>query len=104
MGRRITERELAIPALQVAANRPSSYISTTDLILELTEWFEPEGEDAEILDSRSDTKFSQKVRNLIPHRGGKKTIFALGYAEYTGDGIRITDEGRNFLHSLPDYE
>jgi hypothetical protein len=104
MGGRITEGELAIPALKVVAKRPSGYISTTDLIVELTDWFEPEGEDAEILDDRADTKFSQKVRNLIPHRGGKRTIFALGYAEYTGDGIKITDEGRSFLRSLPDYE
>jgi hypothetical protein len=104
MAGRITERELSIPALRIAANRPTGEISTTDLIVALTEWFEPEGEDAEILDGRADTKFSQKVRNLIPHRGGKKTIFTLGYAEYTGDGIKITEDGRSFIQSLPDYE
>jgi hypothetical protein len=101
---RISERELAIPALITAAGRPSGEISTTDLIFALTQWFEPEGEDAEILDGRHDTKFSQKVRNLIPHREGRKTIFSLGYAEYTGDGIRITDSGRAFISSLPDQE
>jgi len=104
MAGRITESELAIPALRIAAGRTGGYISTTDLIVELTEWFEPDGEDAEILDGRADTKFSQKVRNLIPHRDGRKTIFTLGYAEYTGDGIKITDAGRLFLKSLPDQE
>jgi hypothetical protein len=53
---------------------------------------------------RHDTKFSQKVRNLIPHREGKKTIFSLGCAEYTGDGIRITEVGRSFISALPDQE
>jgi hypothetical protein len=104
MAGRITEKELAIPALRIAAGRPNGYISTTDLITALTEWFEPDGEDAEILDGRRDTKFSQKVRNLVPHRGGKQTIFTLGYAEYTGDGIKITEDGRIFTRSLPDYE
>ena len=104
MAGRISERELAIPALIIAAGRPNGEISTTDLIVDLTEWFEPEGEDAEILDRRHDTKFSQKVRNLIPHREGKKTIFSLGYAEYTGDGIRITEVGRSFISALPDQE
>lgn len=104
MAGRISERELAIPALMIADNRPNGYVSTTDLIVELTEWFQPEGEDAEILEGRNDTKFSQKVRNLIPHRGGQRTIFSLGYAEYTGDGIRITSVGRQFVRSLPDHE
>jgi hypothetical protein len=104
MAGRIRERELAVPALQIAANWPNGEITTTDLIVALTEWFEPEGEDAEILDGRHDNRFSQKVRNLIPHRGGKSTIFTLGYAEYTGDGIRITESGRNFVRSLPAHE
>jgi hypothetical protein len=104
MAGRIRESELAIPALRIAAGRPGGYISTTDLIVELTEWFRPDGEDAEILDGRSDTKFSQKVRNLIPHRSGKKTIFTLGYAQYTGDGILVTEDGQRFIQSLPDQE
>jgi hypothetical protein len=53
MAGRISERELAIPALIIAAGRPNGEISTTDLIVDLTEWFEPEGEDAEILDGPS---------------------------------------------------
>ena len=104
MAGRIRERELVGPTLQIAANRPNGYISTTDLIVALTEWFVPEGEDAEILDGRNDTKFSQKVRNLIPHRVGKHTMFSLGYAEYTGDGVKITDAGRRFVDAIPTYE
>src|SRR5271157_5175142 len=97
MSVRISEKELVVPALQIAADRPNGEISTSELIVALTEWFEPEGEDAEILDGRRDTKFSQKVRNLIPHRAGKNTMFSLGYAIYTGDGIKITEAGRQFV-------
>jgi hypothetical protein len=101
MAGRIRERDLIIPSLRVAAAKPNGDITTADLIVELTEEFVPEGDDAEILDGRHDTKFSQKVRNLVSHRDGKQTMFALGYAEYTGDGIKITEAGRHFLKSLP---
>jgi hypothetical protein len=104
MAVRIREKELAVPALRIAANRPNGEISTSELIVALTEWFEPDGEDAEILEGRQDTKFSQKVRNLISHREGRSTMFALGYAEYTGDGIKVTEEGRTFVRSLPGHE
>ena len=52
MAVRISEKELVVPALQVAADQPNGEISTRELIVALTEWFEPEGEDAEILDGR----------------------------------------------------
>jgi len=104
MAGRVREGDLVIPALRIAEGRPDGHISTSDLIVALTEWFEPDGEDAEILDGRVDTKFSQKVRNLIPHRIGKKTMFTLGYAIYEREGITITEAGRNFLRSLADHE
>jgi hypothetical protein len=99
---RISERELVIPALKCAAATRDGIILTTDLIDELTDMFHPEGEDAEILDGRTDTRFSQKVRNLISHRAGQNSMFSKGYAEYTGDGIRITDAGLNFLDQVPE--
>lgn len=104
MSVRITEKELIIPTLQIAAGIPNGEISTSDLIDALTELFEPEGEDAEISPGRNDTRFSQKVRNLVSHREGKNTMFARGYAEYTGDGIKVTEDGRRFVRSLPSHE
>ena len=98
----IRERDLAIPALRAAADKPNGEISTSDLIVELEALLQPEGSDAEILDGRNDTKFSQKVRNLISHRDGQQTMFAKGYADYTGDGIKITAAGRIFLSQVPD--
>lgn len=98
--RRIREGDLVLPTLRLASERPNGEISTGDLIFELTEVFRPSGQDAEIIQGRLDTYFSQKVRNLISHRGNPTSFIANGYAEYTGDGIRITERGRNLLADL----
>jgi hypothetical protein len=68
MAGRVRERDLVIPALRLAESRPGGFMSTSDLIAELAEIFNPTGLDAQILDGRQDTYFSQKVRNLISHR------------------------------------
>jgi hypothetical protein len=104
MAGRIRERDLIVPALMAAAARPDGYISTSHLIRELEEQFQPEGQDAEILDGRHDTYFSQKVRNLISHRESSTSMFRRGYADYIKDGIRITHAGRAFLAQLPEFE
>jgi len=101
MAARIRERDLIIPALKAAASRPDGYISTSDLVTALEEEFEPDGQDAEILEGRQDTYFSQKVRNLVSHRNTVTSLFTKGYAEYTGNGIRITEAGRAFLAQVP---
>lgn len=65
MCRRISENEIVPVALEIIGEHPG--IRTSELIVELEQRFQPEGEDAEILDARNDTKFSQKVRNLKSH-------------------------------------
>lgn len=102
MSVRIRERDLIVPTLRIAASRPGGEIATAELIVELTEMFQPEGEDAEILAGRQDSHFSQKVRNLVSHRDGQTSMFAKGYADYTGNGIRITDAGRVLLDQIPE--
>lgn len=99
----IHEADLAIPALRLAAERPNGEITTSELIAELTELFQPTGKDAEIIAGRSDTYFSQKVRNLISHRKSEGNFIDNGYAEHFGTprgGIRITEAGRNLLKQL----
>lgn len=97
----ITERDLVEPALRAAAAR-GGFISTSDLIIELEQQFQPTGRDAQILDGRSDTHFSQKVRNLISHRDSSTSMFKRGLAEYDEElqGIRITSLGRQHLATL----
>jgi hypothetical protein len=101
----ISEVDLVIPALRLAAAMPSGKISTSELIKELTDLFQPSGKDAEIIPGRNDTYFSQKVRNLISHREGEDSFIANGYADHYSEGhkkggIIITDAGRKLLKSL----
>lgn len=95
---RISERDLVLPALYVISENPG--ISTSTLIQQLAEILKPTGEDAEILSGRSDTKFSQMVRNLVSH----ETFVGLRYAKYTsgedrrsGGTFHITEEGQHYL-------
>ncbi|QUL37893.1 hypothetical protein [Erythrobacter sp. JK5] len=103
MPARIRERDLIIPALRAAAASLGGEITTTKLIEVMEDEFQPEGTDAQILDGRNDTYFSQKVRNLVSHRETSTSMFTRGYATYDAQSetIRITDLGRSFLDSVP---
>jgi len=93
---RIPEPELVIPTLELLYSAPNGEMDTSDIIAALVRQFEPEGEDNEILAKRSDTKFTQKVRNLKSH----KTLLKAGLATHTKKGFRITDAGRRLVESL----
>jgi hypothetical protein len=89
-----SERELVLPTLAFLDQAPAG-LTTSDLIALLTEAMEPDGHDAEIINGRQDTYFSQKVRNLISHR----TLVDLGYTTYT-PALQlqvITGAGRQYL-------
>ena len=89
---RISETELILPALYLMKRNGGS-IDTSSLIDLLTNLMKPEGRDAEILDGRNDTYFSQKVRNLKSH----DTFERYGYATYNGSGYTITNTGAKFV-------
>ncbi len=65
--KRYCEEELIDPAL-FEIYRVGGTITTSDLVKSLIKVLDPQGEDAEILFGRKDTRFSQKVRNLISHK------------------------------------
>lgn len=89
-----SESELVLPTLELLAASPSG-LTTSELIAKLTDRFNPDGPDAEILANRQDTHFSQKVRNLVSHRTMQRGDL-WSYDE--GDGIhRITAAGRSHL-------
>ena len=88
---RISEAELILPALYLLMQSES--MTTTQLIQALMELLKPSGEDMEILASRNDTKFSQKVRNLKSHRA----LSSRGLATETRTGFAITDRGRQLV-------
>lgn len=95
--RRISERELILPSLYLAVYN-GGRITTSELIKRLTDIMKPSGMDAEILAGRSDTYFSQKVRNLRSH----DTLVAPGYAMYSDKGYVITKLGRDFVEERKD--
>jgi hypothetical protein len=96
---RVSEADLLIPTLRKLASQPNGRMTTSRLILELETLFNPSGEDAEILEGRHDTHFSQIVRNMVSHKTAAGNIIAEGFAIHLGPrrGLEITDAGRLHL-------
>jgi hypothetical protein len=96
---RISEADLLIPTLRLLASQPNGRMTTSRLISELEILMEPTGEDAEILEGRHDTHFSQIVRNMISHKTAAGNIIAEGFAIHLGPrrGLEITEAGRLHL-------
>ena len=96
---RIEEKQLYLPSLYLMKQYPN--INTGALKEKLVDLFKPTGEDAEILNDRNDTKFTQKVRNLVSHHDLDDK---LGFTIYTskrggGGGIHeITQKGLDYLN------
>lgn len=89
---RTSELDLVLPALCAMLAKGGS-IQTSDLIQVLIDTLHPTGEDMEILEGRSDTKFSQKVRNLKSHN----TLEDRGLATRVARGHKITKRGRDLV-------
>lgn len=91
-----SEPELVIPALKFMRDNPSG-VTTTQLINHLIDMLQPSGHDMETLNGRSDTYFSQKVRNLKSHN----TLVRHNWAKYRKiDNVgvwEITPEGLEHL-------
>ncbi|MEQ9590302.1 MAG: hypothetical protein RJS97_20325 [Parvibaculaceae bacterium] len=96
MTKTISEHEIALPTLELLASH-GGYMNTSELIEELAVHLRPQGRDAQILRNRHDTHFSQKVRNQISHRTSSTNIIRRGYVQYTGDGLQLTDKGRQIV-------
>jgi hypothetical protein len=91
-----TEDQIRTEALRELANSPNGRLTTSQLIELLELRLHPQGNDAEILDGRSDTYFSQKVRNLVSHRDQGTGLQTRGLATYdpNTEGWDITVTGR----------
>ena len=94
---RISESELVLPSLFLMYLSKSK-ISTSKLIVLLTELMKPEGQDVQILANRKDTYFSQKVRNLKSHN----TLTKYGFAIYSDGGYSITPKGIEYVQKNED--
>jgi hypothetical protein len=96
---RISEADLLIPTLRILAKQPNGKMTTSRLIIELEGLFNPAGKDAEILEGRHDTYFSQIVRNMVSHKKVPGNVIAEGFAKHLGprQGLEITEAGRMHL-------
>lgn len=103
MATRFHEADLRNAALRELVESETGWLSTTDLIRVLERRLAPAGRDNDISDARSDTLFSQKVRNLVSHRTRKNGLEALGLARYdpARRGWAITPEGRSHIRKQP---
>ena len=90
-------RDLWKYALLVMVQRPNMEIATADLISELPNYIAIPAGVEEVNASRSDSKFSQIVRNLKSHKGASTNFIAQGYAEDIPKGFRATQKGRDFV-------
>lgn len=98
---RIQQGDIAVLALELAAARTSGEISTTDLKNYMMDKFKPTEGDAVPTAKGLVPLFDQIVGNLVSNRRTQTSMFRLGYATYTGTGIRITQAGREFLDTAP---
>ena len=91
-----SESDLIIPALMFISSEKAG-MKTSVLIKKLEDLLKPEGRDAEILTGRSDTHFSQKVRNLVSHETLVRKGFAL-YTKINRNGLfKITQLGQQYI-------
>ena len=73
-------------------------ITTSELITKLTQIMQPTGMDARILAGRSDSYFSQKVRNLKSH----DTLVRRNFASNYDDGFKLTATGAAYVEGHKD--
>ena len=97
-----TESEIRKAALKELLATPGQTLTTTQLISRLSRRLAPTGKDADIAINRSDTYFSQKVRNLVSHRNQSTGLQSRGYADYDAinESWTLTRVGRSYAATL----
>jgi hypothetical protein len=96
------EEQVRIEAMKQLLHAPGCRLSTSQLIDRLSAKLPLSGTDAQIAYKRSDTYFSQKVRNLVSHRNQSTGLQARGLADYDGacESWTLTKQGRSHAATL----
>lgn len=92
-----TESDLIIPVLSLLAAAGQDGMTTSDVIAALMEQLELSADDLRILAGRSDTHFSQQVRNLVSHDTLTKKELARYEAGRPSGRFWITPKGQTYL-------
>lgn len=95
------EEQIRIEALVELAGERNGRLTTTELIRRLEARMRPTGRDAQIMNDRNDTHFSQKVRNLVSHRNQGDGLQVTGLASYDAafEGWQINQSGRDLVNA-----
>lgn len=98
---RLREPEARILALKIASTQPNGQATTT-YIKEHIPLFTPlTKQDLEPSPTRAnEKKWQQVVGNVVSHKRQGVSIFSLGYAVRTDNGIRITENGLSYLTDI----
>jgi len=99
---RYTESLIRDEACKEILHAPGKTLTTSQLIRRLSKKLHLTGKDAEIATNRSDTYFSQKVRNLVSHRNQSTGLAARDIADYdkTSESWTLTKTGRRYAANL----
>lgn len=84
------ESQIRQEALIALSKSPTDSLTTSELIDVLSASMNPQGKDLDIIDGRSDTYFSQKVRNVVSHRNQGTGLVRNGLVKYDADEERLT--------------
>lgn len=98
---RLREAEARVLALKIAAEC-DNYVATTEYIKRRVPELVPlTAKDLEQSASRPREKLWQQiVGNVISHKPGNRSIFTQGLAERTVNGLKVTEQGINYLNSI----
>lgn len=99
---RYTEEQVRNEALKELLKSLGCRLTTSRLIENLSRSLPLDGKDAQIAHGRSDTYFSQKVRNLVSHRNQTTGLHARGLADYDqkDESWTLTKQGRSHAATL----
>jgi hypothetical protein len=98
---RLREPEARILTLKIALTQPHGRASTSYIKEHIPLFVPLTREDLEPSPTRgNEQKWQQVAGNVISHQYQSTSIFALGYAVRTGDGIRVTGSGKSFLTDI----
>jgi hypothetical protein len=97
-----TEGTIRKEALKELLKAPGQTQTTSQLIARLSKKMRPSGKDGDIAINRSDTYFSQKVRNLVSHRHQSTGLQSQGWADYeaASESWTLTKSGRRYAATL----
>lgn len=97
-----TEEEIRNEVMKELLAAPGCKLTTSELISRLSKRLPLTGKDAQIATGRSDTYFSQKVRNIVSHRRQGTGLEARGLVDYDpyDESLTLTKQGRSYASKL----